>query len=274
LPWALAGLAVACQIGYPLTGGQDRTVLTVVTVMVFCLATVAAVTLRYGPGRALGYAAVTAGGGLLVEAVGVHTGWPFGRYAYADSLGWKLLGVPVVVPLAWAMMAYPALVAGRRVAAGWAGGRVATRPGTRPEPPVRWAVPLVAGWGLASWDVFLDPQMVAAGHWRWADPSPALPGVPGIPLTNYGGWLVVGVVMAAALGRVLAPRATPGAAADAQPAMLYLWTYLSSVLANVAFFDRPGVAVAGGLAMGVAAVPLAAALRPAARWSRPVRPVP
>ena len=37
------------------------------------------------------------------------------------------------------------------------------------------------------WDLFLDPQMVAAGHWTWLDPDPALPGVPGVPLTNYAG---------------------------------------------------------------------------------------
>ena len=35
----------------------------------------------------------------------------------------------------------------------------------------------VGALALASWDLFLDPQMVDAGHWRWADPLPALPGV-------------------------------------------------------------------------------------------------
>jgi putative membrane protein len=32
---------------------------------------------------------------------------------------------------------------------------------------------------------------------------------------------------------------------------LYAWTYVSSLLANLAFFGRPAVALAGGLAMGV-----------------------
>ena len=53
--------------------------------------------------------------------------------------------------------------------------------------------------------------MVAAGHWAWASPEPALPGVPGIPLTNYAGWLlVVALVMVAALDR-LVPRRRRGA---------------------------------------------------------------
>ena len=40
LPWALAALTVALQIAYPLTSGDDRTTLTVVTVITFFLASV------------------------------------------------------------------------------------------------------------------------------------------------------------------------------------------------------------------------------------------
>ena len=59
------------------------------------------------------------------------------------------------------------------------------RSGSAAAPLARVAVAAAA---LASWDLFLDPQMVDAGHWRWSDPSPALPGVPTVPLTNYAGW--------------------------------------------------------------------------------------
>ena len=37
-------------------------------------------------------------GGLLVEAVGVHAGVPFGAYAYTGDLGAEVLGAPAVVP--------------------------------------------------------------------------------------------------------------------------------------------------------------------------------
>ena len=56
----------------------------------------------------------------------------------------------------------------------------------------RWVAAPSARFGLAAWDVFLDPQMVDDGHWRWADPTPGLPGVDGVPLTNFAGWLLVG----------------------------------------------------------------------------------
>ncbi|MFZ9133557.1 MAG: carotenoid biosynthesis protein, partial [Gemmobacter sp.] len=68
----------------------------------------------------------------------------------AESLGAKVLGVPLVVMLAWAMMAYPALLAAQRLARS------------------RVLVTVIGAWLLATWDVFLDSQMVAEGHWEWA----------------------------------------------------------------------------------------------------------
>ena len=67
------------------------------------------------------------------------------------------------------MMAYPALLA--------AGGRLVARPAL--------AIPVVAAVALAAWDLFLDPQMVDEGHWTWVRTAPRLPGIDGIPLTNF-----------------------------------------------------------------------------------------
>jgi putative membrane protein len=240
LPWVLTGATVLVQIVYPLVPATARAEVTVLSVLVFCAASVGDAARVHGPRGAALLLAVAGGGGLLVEAVGVGTGVPFGTYAYTGGLGSALLGVPVVVPLAWAMMAWPALVVGRTLAR-------------------RWPVALVGGAALAAWDLFLDPQMVDAGYWSWAHPQPALPLVPGVPLTNYAGWLVVAVVMVGALDRLLPPTARPSGPAAA----LYLWTYGSSVLAHVVFFDRPGSALVGGLVMGTLAVPFARAL-----WSK------
>ena len=236
VPWVFGAAAIGCQIAYPLMSGPARTRLTVATVAVFFLASVTHAALYRGVRAAAALALVAAGGGLLVEAVGVRTGVPFGDYTYADTLGAQLFGVPLVIPLAWAMMAYPALLAARALTDRW--------------------VPLVGGWGLASWDVFLDPQMVEAGHWTWSDVQLALPGSPGIPVSNYLGWLLVAVLMVGVLQ--LLPRRD---ADDRVPAALFLWTYASSVLANAVFFGRPAVALIGGLGMGVVAVPYARTLR-------------
>jgi len=45
------------------------------------------------------------------------------------------------------------------------------------------------------------------------------------------------------------------------PAAVLAWTWAGSTLGNLAFFDRPWVALYGGLAMGALVVPYLASLR-------------
>jgi len=237
LPWVLAGLTVLLQITYPLTSGDTRTGLTVVTVVMFFLASASHALLWRGVSWTLGYLGITLIGGWAVEAFGSSHDVLFGAYDYTNTLGAKIGGVPLIIPLAWAMMAYPALIVAQRLVRS------------------RIALPFVAGLALASWDLFLDPMMVADGHWVWQTTTPALPGVPGIPLHNFIGWFVVAVIMTGLLS--LLPRIEVD---DNQPITLWLWTYVSSVLANAVFLDRPSVALVGGIAMGVIALPLAVSL--------------
>ena len=98
--------------------------------------------------------------------------------------------------------------------------------------------------------------MVAAGHWTWFDTAPGLPLIPGIPLTNYVGWLLVSLVIMAILNRALRRENAPSAPAAA----LYLWVYFSSVLGHAVFFGLPGSAITGAVIMGAVAVPFAVAL--------------
>ena len=238
VPVLLAGLTVLLQVAYPLVDGRPRELLTIVTVVAFFLASTSHALVHRGPRWTALYVVVTASVGLLAEAVGTATGLPFGQYEYADSLGPKLLGVPVVIPLAWAMFAYPCLLVGQRLARTAVGAA------------------LVGGAALASWDLFLDPQMVEAGHWRFLDVQVALPGAPDIPISNYLGWFLVGALMLGVL-QLLGRRE----ADDRVPAALFLWTYASSILANLAFFGRPSVALIGGIVMGLVAIPYAVSLR-------------
>jgi uncharacterized membrane protein len=236
--WTLVAAAILVQIAYPLMPDAWRTEVTVASVVVFFIAAVADAARVHGPAGAGVLIAAAGGGGLVAEAVGVATGWPFGHYAYTGTLGPELFGVPVVVPLAWVMMAWPALVVARTLA-------------VRPI-----AVVALGAVALTVWDVFLDPQMVAAGHWTWFDTAPGLPLIPDIPWTNYLGWLVVSVAIMAVLHRSLRRQSAPSAPAAA----LYLWVYFSSVLGHAVFFGLPGSALIGALLMGAVAVPFAVAL--------------
>jgi putative membrane protein len=236
LGWLLAVGTMALQIAFPLVDDAGRRAdLAAATVGVFFLASVVHATTYHRWRGFFVVAVVVPVIGWVAERFGSSTGYPFGDYSYTDVLGPQLLEVPVVVPLAWAMMAYPTYVAA---------SVLVTRG--------RWMVPVVAAWSLMAWDFFLDPMMVELGAWRWNTTAPDLPGIDGIPLTNYAGWFAVGLVVSTVLLALPARQASV-----AQPATLYLWVYVSSVLGSAVFFDRPGPAIVGGLAMGLVAVPFA-----------------
>ena len=240
--WVLLGVLVCAQIGYPLTGGGLRAALTMGIVLVGWLLSVSHALFTRGARRAAALVLAGTLGGFAVEAVGVATGFPFGAYDYSGRLGPRLLGVPLIIPLAWTWMAWPAWLAATRLAR-----RRATRIA-------------LGALGLASWDLFLDPQMVAEGYWTWRDPVPALPGVPGVPIGNYLGWLGFAVLLMTALAFTAKPA---GSDSDAPVLALWFWTYASSVLAHAVFLGLPGSAAWGGVVMGVVVIPLA--VRPSPR---------
>lgn len=236
----LAVSVVALQIAYPLVHGTSRRTITLLIVGLLALACETHVLLARGMRTALAVLAATAGIGLVLEVLGVATGFPFGAYAYSAALGPRVLGVPLAVGLAWTMLAWPAAAAARRLASGF---------------PARV---LIGAWALASADLFLDPQLVATGAWTWRHPSPHLPGVTGIPLTNYAGWLVAAVLISAAVQ--LATREA-GDTADLPAVALYLWLWVSWAVAQSCFLHLPASAAWGTAGMGLVAVPLALSLR-------------
>ncbi len=232
LPWLFVTLTILGQIAWVLVGSGSRGALTVLTVVTFFLASATHALLRRGPAWATGFLAISLAFGWGVEFIGLQTSFPFGTYLYSGDLGPSIAGVPVLIPLAWSMMSYPCLLAAQRLST--------TSLGTA----------MVGGWLLASWDLFLDPQMVGEGYWTWTDTGWPLPGIPGIPLQNYLGWLLAAIVLMFLLDRL--PRKV---ASDAVPNVLLTWVFASSVVANLLFFGRPGVALWGGICMGVVVVP-------------------
>ena len=235
LPWALLGALVLVQIGYPLASGRVRAGLTVATVVLGCLLSVSHAAHRKA---AVALIATATLGGFAVEAIGVATGFPFGTYDYSGQLGPKLLGVPLIIPLAWTWMAWPAWLAAIRITTS------------------RIARIALAAAGLAAWDLFLDPQMVAEGYWTWRSPTPALPGVPGVPIGNYLGWLGFAILLMTTLSIAGGHRIDDPRPEDTPILALWLWTYASSVLAHAVFLGLPASAAWGGVLMGAVVLPL------------------
>ncbi len=230
LPWILAGAAILAQISWILIPAGSRELITSAVVVLFTAASLSHAWQQFGASWMVRFALISAAFGLAIELVGHTTDVPFGPYDYTDLLQPQILGVPVIVPLAWTMMAYPCLLLARGLTQ-------------------RWVVPLAAV-GLTTWDFFLDPQMVGEGYWVWERTQPALPGIPGIPLQNYVGWFLGSLLLMWAVNRLPRHDADLGV-----PLLLYGWMWLGGIVANAVFLGRPSVAVVGGLGMAVLGVP-------------------
>lgn len=246
-PALFATATILGQISWILVPSQWRTPLTVATVVTFFLCTATHAWTHRGPRWAVPYLTITLAFGWAVEAVGTRTGQPFGEYHYTGALGPALASVPLVIPLAWSMMAYPCLLAAQRLAQlRFRGSRIAAIG--------------IGGWCLAAWDLFLDPQMVTAGYWVWEQVGFHLPGISDIPAHNFAGWLAVALLLMTALSALPQQQCD-----DTVPTIMLSWVYLSNVMAAAVFFARPGVALWGALAMGLVVVPWWATLDPARR---------
>lgn len=219
--WVMALLAmpiVQWAVGHPgLIAGVILGVLLQVSLAVMFLAQAA--TFR----RTLLTVLIVAVSAWISETLGSKTGFPFGAYAYTAALQPQLLGVPLLIPLAWLMMLPPA----------WAVAQRITRRSSGP------AFVIVAALAFTAWDLFLDPQMVHWGLWVWERPGAYF----GIPLVNFAGWLLVSGLITA-LAR---PPALPRRPLIA----IYALTWIIETAGQVLFWQIYGPAAFGFVGMGV-----------------------
>ncbi|MFN7993344.1 MAG: carotenoid biosynthesis protein [Bryobacteraceae bacterium] len=120
---------------------------------------------------------VFAGGGFLAEWIGVHTGFPFGRYTYTAALGPGIGGVPAAIACAWVTLLLFA-----RDLARWITVR-------------RWAGAAVGAAVMTSLDLLVDPVATRVlAYWRWDQPGFFF----GVPLVNFAGWFGVSALLLSA----------------------------------------------------------------------------
>ncbi|MGB9597188.1 MAG: carotenoid biosynthesis protein, partial [Candidatus Poribacteria bacterium] len=112
---------------------------------------------------------------LLIESIGVATGFPFGKYNYTEKLQPQLLNVPLLIPLAWLMMLPSSWAIAQKI--------------TGQHKGIKFVI--VSSLAFTVWDLVLDPQMVEWGVWIWHNPS----GYFGIPFTNFLGWFLSAMIV-------------------------------------------------------------------------------
>jgi putative membrane protein len=111
---------------------------------------------------------------IVIEAIGITTGLPYGGFHYTDEMGYKILGL---VPWSVSFAFGPLVI-----------GSVAVAATISKDPRV--ALPLGALL-LVIFDLILDPAAVLLNIWVWDTPGPYY----GIPITNYTGWLLTGFII-------------------------------------------------------------------------------
>ena len=194
---------------------------------------------------------------LSAELLGTSTGLPFGPYSYTNQLGYKMFGlVPFNIPTSWFYMLYCSLaICGRLLQA-------------KNDNLSRWWWALVAGFVLTAWDVSMDPAMVASAHWLWH--LPPLDGMPwwqnlligghfyGMPLTNWLGWLLTGIIVARVMLTIVPPTTW---AAKVSPSNFPLVLYAVNAVLPLGICIGRGLWLAFVLGAIAMAIPLALAIR-------------
>ncbi len=166
----------------------------------------------------------------VAEWIGSSTNSLFGGYYYTDHLHPQLLGVPLLIPLAWLMMLPPSWA----IAVAILG--FPTKLTTLRERMAFIGLSMLA---FTAWDLYLDPQMVEWGFWVWDHPG----GYFGIPWSNYLGWLVVSGIITALFGRVNLPVGPL--------IIIYAITWILQGIGEFFFWGLRGPAIVGFICMGL-----------------------
>jgi putative membrane protein len=143
--------------------------------------------------------------GYLIEGFGVATGVPYGEFYYGGAMGPTILGlVPYLLPLSYVplVIGAVAMVSGR----GSALRRIT-----------------LGGLLLVVIDGVLDPGAVSLGFWIWPGGGPYY----GVPLSNYGGWLISGLIASALVtligGRRMTDQPLRPGLLDSLLVSMFLW---------------------------------------------------
>jgi putative membrane protein len=133
--------------------------------------------------RAAGWVGALVAYAYAIEYVGIHTGLPYGEFAYGTSLGPTLGGVPVGLPVFFV----PLVVNAYLLCLLLLGDRA-------DSPLVRLSTTVGA---VVLMDLALDPGAVSLGFWSYAAGGPYY----GVPVSNFLGWVLSATVAVVALDR-------------------------------------------------------------------------
>tara|TARA_B100001093_G_scaffold305440_1_gene291408 strand:+ start:116399 stop:117037 length:639 start_codon:yes stop_codon:yes gene_type:complete len=107
--------------------------------------------------------------GYIIELIGVKTGFLFGDYLYGDTLGLKILGVPLVIGLNWLILCLATFSLFSNIFKN------------------KWLQVLFASISMVLLDFIIEPVAIKFSFWSWHDVS--------VPIQNYIMWFFVSLAM-------------------------------------------------------------------------------
>jgi putative membrane protein len=104
--------------------------------------------------------------GMVVEWIGVHTGYLFGQYHYGNNLGLKLEGIPIIIGINWGILSVCSCELARLFFS------------------KKMVINAIVSAGLMTLlDFLIEPVAIQSDYWQWETTS--------IPVYNYVCWFVI-----------------------------------------------------------------------------------
>jgi len=106
--------------------------------------------------------------GVVAEYLGVNYGFIFGTYQYGERLGYKILGVPLMIGVNWAILVYSTAAIAQKIS----GNPIISS--------------LIGALLMVALDIIIEVSAPRFDFWEFQD------GI--IPLQNYMGWFIIACI--------------------------------------------------------------------------------
>lgn len=232
---ATLALAIVFQSLTLFAHGNALHVTTIVAIFMGAIAMVLHAYMSFGTRYAFTYFCITLIFALVIEEIGVRTGWPFGDHAFDASLGVRIYNVPLVILVVWVMLAHPILIASRRVTQHW--------------------VFLYGGVIMMAWHLFVDSQLTIAHHITWIFTGRHVPFEPQLPISDPTGWLFAGIILIAILNTALPKERRKKGAEFVAVDIFLTWTLLFGIFYSAYFVKQLDRALISGAIYAVVLAP-------------------
>ncbi|MBP9213251.1 MAG: carotenoid biosynthesis protein [Chitinophagaceae bacterium] len=124
--------------------------------------------------------------GMLTEMIGINTGYLFGNYQYSNVMGYKLLGVPLLIGVQWFVTVFCCGIAIHKLHV-WTEAKYAAK-GMILSKKIQ-AISFVVDAALLTtlFDFIMEPVAMELYFWQWQNNV--------VPFFNYACWFLISSIL-------------------------------------------------------------------------------